>query len=92
MVTTSFCIDRLEELKSRLHRKQRKKLRENINKVVRIREKMVLEGKLHQCNKSVLREQPSFNSLYSITLATGEIFENPLAASRWGPCLGFGGM
>jgi len=40
--------------------------------------KMVLEGMLHQYNKSVLKELPIFNSLSSITLATGGILENPL--------------
>jgi len=77
MVTPSFCIDRLELLKSRFHGKQRTKLRENINKAVRIRERMVLEGKLYKYNKSVLREHPTFNFLSSIILATGEILENP---------------
>jgi len=39
MVTSSFCIGQLEELKSRLHGQQRQKLQENISKTVRIREK-----------------------------------------------------
>jgi len=47
MVTPPFCIDRLEELQSRLHGKQRQKLRENKIEAIRIHEEMVLEGKLY---------------------------------------------
>jgi hypothetical protein len=55
MTTATFCIERLDELSSKLHGKQRQKLRENINNAVKIRERMVQEGKLKQYNKAVLR-------------------------------------
>jgi len=72
MVTPPFCIDRLEELQSRLHGKQRQKLRENKIEAIRIHEEMVLEGKLYHAIN-----QWSGNSLLltlsSITLATRKL-------------------
>jgi ribonuclease HI len=78
MATVSFCIDRLDELKLKLHGKQRQKLRESINKAVQLREKMVKDGKLKRYNQAVLREQVTPNPLTSVTLSTGEILQKPL--------------
>ena len=78
MVTATFCIGQLEGLKLKLHGKQRQLLRENINEAVKLREKMVQDGKLKKYHQAVLREQLTPNPLTSITLPTGQLLENPL--------------
>jgi ribonuclease HI len=73
------CIKILEDLKYKLHGKQRQILRENINAAVKLRENMIKEGKIRKYNKAVLRETEHYNPLSSVTLPTGEILEDPLA-------------
>ena len=78
MGKASLCIKILEDLKSKLHGKQRQILRENINKAVKLRERMIKEGKLARYNKAVLRESEDRQTLSSITLDSGETLEDPL--------------
>ena len=73
------CIRILDDLKSKLHGKQRLILRENINAVVKLRENIVNEGMIQKYNKTVLRETEHHNPLSSVTISIGEILEESLS-------------
>ena len=47
--------------------------------MVSLRGEIVTEEKLKQYDKAVLRAQVTYNPLTSVILASGEIFEDPLA-------------
>jgi hypothetical protein len=77
-VTEEECIKILKGLKLKLHGKQRRIMRENINEAVRYREGLIKLGKTSQFIKAVLQETANSSNLEAIRDSVGEWKTKPV--------------